>query len=529
MSTRSLDSRQIMIAVAVAISCFIPPFIGSATGLIASDIFAALGFASAFGSGLFPWVFTIYTLTSTIFLIPAVRLADKFNKRIFFLIGVLILGFASLWTGLSQDMTMILVARGFQGLGNALMFGTAIALVASAVSPNKRGTAIGIAMTGVFLGQLVAPLAAGALTNIISWNAVYFIILPIALLSFILAILYIPKDAPTDTGKFDWIGSIIFIIGMALTVYGFSKLPDKLAIATMIIGIILMVLFFLYEKRCKNPLIPINLILHNKGFSFNNGANLLYYVAIYSMDALISTYMAEIWGITDPFLRALIITTEGLILVLFTMIAGRFYDHMLPKFILILGVILSVIGIAGAIFMGSQQVDALWITGAIIFASVAAFGIGSIILGILDKCIKNAPPRISTCLGLAIIIVGMCVFLTTSEQMSLWTLIIVEAIFGIGISIFVTPNSTAVMNSVTEKEYNTASGTLSTVRMLGMALSFGIVAILESVFISGVAELYPGEFITMLHGSIIASIAVLVIAILLSWFGGKTKQLEIRE
>lgn len=521
-----LNTRQVMIAISVAIACFLPPFIGSATGLIASDIFVALGFASAFGSGLFPWVFTVYTLTSTVFLIPAVRLADKLNRKWFFLAGVLILGLASLWVGLSQDMTMILIARGVQGLGNALMFGTAISLVAAAVDPKRRGTAIGIAMTGVFLGQLAAPLAAGALTNALSWNAVYFILLPIALISFVIALIFIPKDKPTDTGKFDWLGSIIFVVGMSFAVYGFSKLPDTMAIGAMIIGIILMILFFVYEKKNSNPLVPVGLILHNREFSFNNGANLLYYVAIYSMDSLISTYMAELWGIDDPFLRALIITTEGLILFFFTYIAGKFYDHMLPKFILILGAVLTIIGVAGAILMGAQQADAGWLTAAIIFASVAAFGIGSIILGIIDRIVKNAPPRVSTCLGLFIIIIGMFVFLTSGEAMNLWLLILTEALFGVGIAIFVTPNSTAVMNSVTEKEYNMASGTLSTVRMLGMALSFGIVAILETSFITGNEALYAGEFLSMLHGTIIASIGVLVIAIILSWFGGKHKHLE---
>ena len=108
--------------------------------------------------------------------------------------------------------------------------------------------------------------------------------------------------------------------------------------------------------------------------------------------------------------------------------------------------------------------------------------------------------------------------------MNLWLLIIVEALFGIGIAIFVTPNSTAIMNSVTEREFSLASGTLSTVRMLGMALSFGIVAILETLFITGAAELYSSEFLMMLHGAILASIGVLVVALLLSWFGGAAKK-----
>ena len=524
MSSVHLTPKQVIIAVTVAIACFLPPFIGSATGLIAADIIGFFGYAAAFGSGLFPWVFTVYTLASTIFLIPAARLADKVNKKLFFTIGVLLMGVASVGIGFSPSMEVLLVMRGIQGLGNALMFGVAIALLADAVSPEKRGTAIGIAMTGVFLGQLAAPLTAGALTNLIGWSAAFTVLGPVALIAAIMAIIFIPKDKPTDTGKFDWLGSLIFIAGMALAVYGFSKLPDMAAVVSLVAGIVLLILFFLYEKRNANPLIPVNLILHNKSFSFNSGANLLYYVAIYSMDSLISTYMAELWGIDDPFLRALIITTEGLILALFTIVAGRFFDHMLPKFILGLGGFLTAVGIVGAVVMGSAQADALWLTGAVIFASVAAFGIGSIILGIIDRVIKHAPPKFSTCLGLLIIIAGMGVFLTSGESMNLWLLIIVEALFGVGIAIFVTPNSTAIMNSVSEREYSLASGTLSTVRMLGMALSFGIVAILETLFITGAAELYASEFLIMLHGTIIASIGVLVVALLLSWFGGAAKK-----
>ncbi|HJJ28490.1 MAG TPA: MFS transporter [Methanocorpusculum sp.] len=514
-----LTAKQMMISVTVAIACFLPPFIGSATGLIASDIINFFGYEAAFGSGLFPWVFTTYTLASTIFLIPAARLADKFNKKIFFLIGVLLLGASSLGIGFSTTMEMLLFMRVVQGIGNALMFGTAIALVAAAVPPKIRGTAIGIAMTGVFLGQLAAPLTAGALTNAIGWYAVYVVLLPVALLSFILAIICIPKDAPIDTGKFDWIGSLIFIVGMAFAVYGFSKLPDMTAVICMVVGIILMIFFFVWEKRNANPLMPVDLILKNRGFSFNSGANLLYYVAIYSMDSLISTYMAELWGIEDPFLRALIITTEGLILVFFTIMAGRFYDHMLPKFVLGIGGILAVVAALQIRHLWDLQTNELLMTGAVIVASIAAFAIGSIILGIIDLVKKDAPPKYATSLGLLIIIGGMVVFLFSGEEMNLWLLIVVEALFGIGISIFVTPNSTAIMNSVSEKEYSMASGTLSTVRMLGMALSFGIVAILETLFITGVAESYSSEFLTMLHGTIIASIVVLAAAILLSWFG----------
>ena len=84
-------------------------------------------------------------------------------------------------------------------------------------------------------------------------------------------------------------------------------------------------------------------------------------------------------------------------------------------------------------------------------------------------------------------------------------------------------HSTAIMNSVTAAEYGMASGTLSTTRMLGMAISIGIVNILKNVFLSGDAAGYSSAFLQMLDGVVIASIIVLVVAIILSWTAGNGK------
>lgn len=524
MAKLHLTGRQSLIAITVAIACFLPPFIGDATNIALPNMLTGLGFSlGADYWGMYGWILTIYLLTSTIFLIPAARLADKYSKKLFFCIGVLLLGLGSLGIGFSTSAEMVLVMRAVEGIGNALMFGTAIALVTSAVDFKLRGTAIGVAMTGVFLGQLSGPLLAGVLTDVFGWQAVYMILCPIAMVSFLLAIPFIPKDKPTDTKKYDWLGAIIFIVGMSLALYGFSKQPNTEALLILIIGIILMIIFVLYERKNSNPIVPINLLLHNRGFTFNNGANLLYYVAIYSMGSLVSLYMTNVWGITDALPRAIIITTQGLILVLFTIVAGRFYDHLLPKWTLIPGVIMTVVGLAGAFLMGTASADLLWLTGAIIFASIAALGIGSLILAAIDKLIKNAPPKTATTIGLIIIMLGMFMLLTCGTTPEIWKMIAVQAFFGIGIAIFVTPNSTAIMNSVTEQEYGMASGTLSTTRMLGMAISIGIVSILKNIFLSSDTAAYASEFMKMLDGAVIASIVVLVFAVILSWASGGKK------
>ena len=522
MENLRLSAKQYIIAITVGIACFLPPFIGEATNIVLPEMLNSFGLTAADGGywNLYGWILTVYLLTSTVFLIPAARLSDKFNKKWFFCIGVLLLGVGSLGVGLSTSGEMVLAMRTIEGIGNALMFGTAIALLASAVKVELRGTAIGVAMTGVFMGQLLGPLLAGTLTEIFGWSTVYLILCPIALISFFLAIPFIPKDVPTDKGRFDWIGALLFMFGMGSALYGFSQLPKTVSFGPLVAGIVFLIIFYLYEKKNTNPIVPIDLILHNRGFTFNNSANLLYYIAIYAMGSLVSLYMSELWGI-DPLPRALIITTQGLILVLFTIVAGKFYDHLLPRWLLAIGAVLTIIGIAGIFLMGQASADPVWLIGAVLLGSIAAFGIGSLILTGIDRLIKNAPPKYATTTGLIIIALGMIVLLTCNVETAIWSMIAVEAFFGVGIAIFVTPNSTAIMNSVTEQEYGMASGTLSTTRMLGMAVSIGIVSILKNIFLANTTEgTYPAAFLQMLDGFIIAALIVLIIAMILSWTAG---------
>lgn len=519
MDSLHLTRHQYLVAVTVAIACFLPPFIGEATNIALPSLIADLHLPMS----MFGWILTIYLLTSTVFLIPAARYADKVSKKLFFSAGVLLLGIGSLGIGLATTGEMVLLMRAIEGVGNAMMFGTAIALVSSVVKVELRGTAIGIAMTGVFLGQLAGPLLAGALTDVYGWQMVYLILVPIALLSFLLAVPCIPKDQPTDHKPYDWPGAVLFTVGMTLGLYGLSKMPDAFALLLLIVGLVLIAVFYRYEKTAANPLIPVQVIARNRRFTFNNSANLLYYVAIYAMGSLVSMYMTHAWGFS-ALERALVVTTQGLVLVLFTIVAGRFYDHLLPKRLIIPGLVLAILGGAGAVLLGLPSAEPAWLAAAVLAATVAAFGCGSVILAAIDRLIQNASPKYATTTGLFIIALGMMLLLTCGSEPVIWTMIAVQALFGVGIAIFVTPNSTAIMNSVTEQEYGMASGTLSTTRMLGMAISIGMMTVLTNLFLgSGVkmSAAYLGEFLTMMHATVIAAIIVLAAGMILSWTAEK--------
>ena len=513
-----LSLKQTIIAVTVAMACFLPPFIGDATNIALPNMLAGLGYPQgALYWEMYGWILTVYLLTSTVFLIPAARLADKYSKKFFFCLGVLLLGLGSLGIGLSPTGEWVIFMRSVEGLGNVLMFGTAIALLSSAVEIELRGTAIGIAMTGVFLGQLAGPLLAGVLTDFFGWQAVYMILCPIALVSLFLAVMFVPGDRVTDTGRYDSVGALLFIAGLSMALYGFSKLPDMTALFVLIAGLVILAGFTVLERRNSNPIMPIDLILKNRRFSFNNGANLLYYVAIYSMGSLISIFLTNVWGITDALPRAIVVTTQALVLVLFTIFVGRFYDHLLPGKFLVPGLCVGVLGLIYACFAGAEMPGVEWLTSACIAATISAVGFGVLLLNLIDRFIKSVTPRYGTVTGLAIIAAGFLVLYTCGVAVELWKMILVEALFGVGIAIFVTPNSTAIMDSVTETEYSMASGTLSTTRMLGMAVSIGIVAIMKNIFLSDIQDAGVDDALVMMNGAVTASIFVILIAIVLSW------------
>ena len=517
-----LSLKETIIAVTVAMACFLPPFIGEATNIALPNMLTGLGYPQgALYWEMYGWILTIYLLASTVFLIPAARLADKYSKKLFFCLGVLLLGVGSLGIGLSPSGEAVIFMRSIEGLGNALMFGTAIALLSSAVEAELRGTAIGVAMTGVFLGQLAGPLLAGVLTDFFGWQAVYLILCPIALVSLILAIVYVPDDKVTDTGRYDYVGALLFIAGMSMALYGFSKLPAVTAAGVLVAGLVILAAFTFYERKNANPIVPIDLILKNRSFSFNNGANLLYYVAIYSLGSLISVYLTNVWGITDALPRAIIVTTQGLVLVLFTIFVGRFYDHLLSKKLLVPSFCVGVAGLIFAFFVGAEMPGVEWLTSACIAATIAAVGFGVLLLNLIDRFIKDVTPKYGTVAGLAVIAAGLAVLYTCGVAVELWKMIAVEALFGVGIAIFVTPNSTAIMDSVTEAEYSMASGTLSTTRMLGMAVSIGIVAILKNVFLSNMDGADASDALVMMNGAVTASLVVILIAIVLSWTAEK--------
>src|SRR6185369_8649156 len=156
------------------------------------------------------WVVDAYALGLAGFLLTPGTLADRFGHRRIFVYGLVGFTTASVLCGVSTSPTMLIIARGLQGIGGAAMFATSLSLIAQAFSGPDRGTAFGI--WGATIGAAVAigPLVGGVLTEQISWEAIFFVNVPIGIVGVVVSLMRVDEFRSPWAQKLDPPGLVTF-------------------------------------------------------------------------------------------------------------------------------------------------------------------------------------------------------------------------------------------------------------------------------------------------------------------------------
>ncbi|HGF8210879.1 TPA: MFS transporter [Enterococcus faecium] len=200
------------------------------------------------------WVSSAYTLTFGGFLLLSGRLSDLLGRKRIFLIGLLIFGLSSLVIGLSQTAEMVIMMRAVQGIGSSIIAPTTLALIMDAYQNNMRQRAISYYGATAGIGSSIGLLVGGGLTSLISWRAGFLINVPFTLVLFILTLKYVNPSVRRKE-KIDYLGSLFSIIGLVGIIYGFTE--EKLSF--VVIGMIFICLFILWERKTSSPILPLTL------------------------------------------------------------------------------------------------------------------------------------------------------------------------------------------------------------------------------------------------------------------------------
>src|SRR5947199_4345271 len=222
------------------------------------------------------WVIEAYSLLLAALLLAGGSLGDHYGRRRVFLIGVTLFACASAWCGLAPDIHQLIVARGVQGLGAALLVPGSLAIISSSFPENERGRAIGTWSGFSAITTAIGPVIGGWLIEHVSWRAVFFINIPIALLIILISLRSVPESSDMESKGLDWWGAILGAFGLGALVYGLiesSRLGfgDRSVIAALIAAAARFSLFVIIQARVPNPMLPLALF-RSRTFT---GANLL--------------------------------------------------------------------------------------------------------------------------------------------------------------------------------------------------------------------------------------------------------------
>lgn len=384
------------------------------------------------------WVSTAYLLASAVFLVPFGRIADIYGRKKVFAAGLAIFTLASFLMIFAPSALAVILLRVLQGFGSAMIFGTAVAILTSVTPPEHRGKALGIYTTAVYLGLSMGPFLGGILTDRFGWRSIFFVNIPIGILAVVLVFLFLKGEWADCRGeRFDLGGSIQYGLTLICVMYGFSLLPDREGFILLIAGAVMLVVFVAREFRISYPLWNIRLFAKNRVFLFSNLAALINYGATFAVTFFLSLYLQYIHGYS-PEQAGMILVVQPVVMVLVSPSAGRLSDRIEPGKIASAGMALSALSLVLLAFTGSE-------TPMLVFIAILV-------------------------------------------------------ILGIGLGIFSSPNTNAIMGSVEKNCYGVASGTLGTMRLAGQMLSMGIAMMLIAIFVGNVQitpDLYPAFIASM--------------------------------
>jgi EmrB/QacA subfamily drug resistance transporter len=230
------------------------------------------------------WVIEAYSLLLAALLLVGGSLGDHYGRRRIFLLGVTVFALASAWCGCAFDVRQLIVARAVQGFGAALLVPGSLAIISSSFSESERGRAIGTWSGLSAVTTAVGPVLGGWLVEHVSWRAVFFINVPIAVLVILISVKFVPESSDKESAGLDWLGAMIGTAGLGALVYGLIEssrlgLGDRSVIVVIVAAILILSVFLFVEARLSQPMLPLPLF-RSRTFTGTNLLTFLLYAAL---------------------------------------------------------------------------------------------------------------------------------------------------------------------------------------------------------------------------------------------------------
>ncbi|MCE9619514.1 MAG: MFS transporter [Planctomycetes bacterium] len=299
------------------------------------------------------WVINSYVLLLASCVALGGRAADAFGRVRVFLFGVTLFAVASVWCGFASSGGELVLARALQGLAAAIMQPASASLVVNSFAPGERGKAMAVYAGIPMLFLAGGPVIGGAITQFASWRWNFWLNVPVALASIALTFVARPVDHPATKRGTDFVGALLLLTGLPLFVWGLMEGSDRgwshpWVAAALLVGLVLIPIFILWERRHPAPLLNINLFADP---AIAIDASILF-ATQFAMTGLViygSIYAQSVLGF-DPLMAGASLLPMLAPVILVIHFAGRLYDRVGVRRPALIGTLLCTIGMATQAF-----------------------------------------------------------------------------------------------------------------------------------------------------------------------------------
>jgi len=310
------------------------------------------------------WLMTANILPLAALMVFGGRLGDLFGMRRVFLFGAVVFALATTAMGASQDIAWAIAARALQGAGAALMMPTALAIVSAVYPDEEKGTALGILAGASAFFAALGPVLGGALTTI-DWRLVFLVNVPLALLAIAITLRATPslQPDPDASRDLDLPGVVAFALAVGAIVFGLSQgategWGDPVTVVPLALGVALLPVFVLIERRSRNPMIEFSLFRH-ENFLASNLSQFLAGTIELGLGYLTPFFLLLVVGVS-PATAGIALIPATVPIILAGPLAGKAFDRFGGRWPLVVGfLVLAASGVALALAVSSESATAL--------------------------------------------------------------------------------------------------------------------------------------------------------------------------
>jgi EmrB/QacA subfamily drug resistance transporter len=313
------------------------------------------------------WVILAFMIASTVLVLTFGRLSDLFGRKRAFVAGFAVFTVASLGAGFAGGGTGLILWRIVQGIGGALLFANASALVTDAFPREQLGVAMGTNVMVAGIGLVLGPVLGGALVAI-SWHWVFWFNVPLGLAGTVWAAVVLQELVrPEQDRRFDWWGTVTFVVGLTGLTLGISRggiigWNDALTIGSLVAAVVLLPAFLLIERRAVAPMLDLSLFA-DRGFAAATGAAFLSGLSRFALTFVFVLYFQGALG-DDPIVAGVKLAPLALGMLVSSPLAGAYADRHGARTLAAAGLVVSAVGMAGMTTLGtgtSYWWAALWL------------------------------------------------------------------------------------------------------------------------------------------------------------------------